>query len=296
MLDFNSFCQELHIETCDTDHKHTREGWTQVRCPFCSGHDGWHLGYEHATGRFTCWRCGWHHPIEVLQTLADATKNQAYALLRKYKQRASERQQVAAVRYSSKCVLPLGSEAMTKRHKRYLEERDFDADKLAAEYGLLGTGPIGLFKHRVVIPIYLNGELISYQARDITGHSDLRYRTCRLEDSVYNLKHSLYNIDRATSESVVVVEGVTSIWRLGYNSVATYGIKFTIQQVQMLRQFKRVFVFFDPNESQARLQARKLADALSMFCDVEILDIDADIDPAELEQEDADALMKELFS
>lgn len=296
LLDFDSFAQENGIITRSDGHKHCRPGWVQIKCPFCSGHDGWHLGFEYATGRFTCWRCGWHHASQVIMVLTGATRSQTQYLLRKYQLRPSKRHNNAQKRLSDECNLPIEAEKLQDRHKQYLESRNFDPDELEGKWGLKGTGPIGNYKFRIIAPIVFNGELISWQGRDITEKAQNKYMTCSLSESVIDPKHVLYGIDYANSSSVVVCEGVTDVWRLGFGAVATFGIKWRIEQMKLLRQYQHIYILFDFAESEAEKQAEKLAHALEAFCDVELIEPEIEGDPGDMNQEDADSMMDQLLS
>ena len=161
-------------------------------------------------------------------------------------------------------------------------------------WGLLGTGPIGEYKFRIVAPIEFEGRLVSYQCRDITGRAALPYLACAQENEVRDHKHCLYGMDLVPGHSVVIVEGIADVWRLGPGAIATFGIGYTTEQVDLMRRWKRRFVLFDSADPQALEKAEQLADMLSGFGGwTEILEIDSS-DPGAMDQEDANDLMKEL--
>ena len=89
-----------------------------------------------------------------------------------------------------------------------------------------------------------------------------------------------------------MVEGIADAWRLGPGAVATFGIKYTPQQITALKSFKRVSLLYDTDD-EAMKQANKLAYALAPFCTVEILGL-FEGDPADLPQSEADKLMRSL--
>ena len=79
---------------------------------------------------------------------------------------------------------------------------------------------------------------------------------------------------------------------IGIGAVATFGIKFKTEQIQLLKNFKRRFIFFD-TETIAKEQAEKLANMLSGFSgDTEI--IEYPVDAGDMKQDDADSLMRDL--
>lgn len=298
-MKFRQLCEEYHIDTAPPGHKHAREGWVNVPCPFCTGNPGYHLGYEETKDRFRCWRCGFKKHMDVVMRLTGVGSQEARLLLRRFKGRPRPRVQSAREvkrRRISKLKMPAGCGPMTEAHRRYLRGRGFDPDRLARLWGLLGTGPIGDYKFRVIAPISHEDELVSYQGRDITGKHPLKYKACPQSEEVMDHHHTLYGLDKVPGDAVVVVEGIADVWRLGYGAVATFGIAYTRQQVSLLRGFRSRFVMFDSGDPQALEQARVLAAELSAFKgSTEIVTLDAG-DPGEMGQEEADALMRELLT
>ena len=93
-------------------------------------------------------------------------------------------------------------------------------------------------------------------------------------------------------ESVICTEGVFDVWRLGKDSVATFGIEFTRQQVRELAKFRQVLVLFDKG-TQAQKQAEKLVSELK-FRGVDTENISREIsasDPADMTQKEADEFL-----
>ncbi len=115
-----------------------------------------------------------------------------------------------------------------------------------------------------------------------------------MEKEARHHKACLYGLDQVPGETVVIVEGITDVWRLGVGSVATFGIKYTKTQVLLLKRFKRRAILFDSADSQAQEQAEKLAKELSAFSGETIsLIIDAK-DPGTMSPKDAQDLMRQL--
>jgi len=276
-------------------HKHARSGWIQIKCDFCTGNPGYHLGYNLAEDYFNCWRCGFHGHLEVVKTLANCSDAQAKRILKDYKGRPTlKKGEKRKPRFSS-ISLPSGCGPLSDRQKKYLIGRKFDPEKIERDWQIVGAGPIGAYKFRIIIPVYFEGALVTYQGRDVTGKTEVKYKACPDADNARNIKQCLYGMDEVPGDSIVVCEGVTDVWRLGYGAVATFGIDFKPAQVELLKRFKRVFVLFD-DDPQAVKKAEDLArqiDCLSESVEVEIIKI-ADQDPGDMSQKDADTLMKEL--
>ena len=294
-MDFERFCRDHSIATGPPGHKHHREGWIQVRCPFCTGNPGWHLGFEIGRDRFSCWRCGSHRPFEVIAALLNIPLGKAGQLWEKYKGRPSRRQPRAPKIRDVKVRFPPGTGPMNSHHRRYLLKRNFDPDYLAELWGLLGTGPLGDYKFRILAPIHHEGQLVSYQCRAIKDPHPLPYKACPKEKEARDHKACLYGMDLVPGDRIVIVEGITDAWRLGPGAVATFGIKYTPAQVALMKRFSHRFILFDPEDPEAKSKSKELARSLSgYFGETEIIEID-DPDPGAMNPEDAADLMRDLI-
>jgi len=188
-------------------------------------------------------------------------------------------------------------------HTDYLLGRGFDAEALRFEWGLRATGHLGPRKHRLIIPVsqIRGGPTVTYQARDVSGNARERYMSCPPEDEAVPLKHTLYGAPAAEGmETVVVVEGPTSVWRLGPGSVCTWGTAYTPEQVALLGAWPRRIVLFDM-EPEAQEAAVRLAwDCTGLPGETRLMYLTANDlpaggkDPADLSDEQAAALMREL--
>lgn len=297
-IDAQKFLHNFNIPYTTSGTKHCRSGWIQIGCPFCAGGIGTHLGIKLPGIYASCWRCKGKSVPQVIQALLMCSWTQAYTIIQQYSINAGARQQnIAAkkVKLLNKDVkLPSGTINLLDKHDNYLIERKFNPEYLEKIFGLQGTGPIGEYKHRIIAPILWQERLISYQGRDVTGKSELKYKACAEINEAYPHKHSLYGIDLAKRESVLVVEGITDVWRLGPGAIATFGTSFTSSQVKMIHEgFKRAFILFD-TEPTAQKIAHELGYMLAALgMKVEILTLDEG-DPGDMKQCDANALMKEL--
>jgi DNA primase len=75
------------------------------------------------------------------------------------------------------------------------------------------------YEDRLVVPVVQGRMLVGYQARVIQGESACKYLTVSVKTAA-----SLYNRDVAMFQrDIVLVEGVTDVWRIGPSSVALFG-------------------------------------------------------------------------
>ena len=291
IFDVLRFIEDFNIPT-DNTGKNTQPGWININCPICDD-DSNHGGFNIKKGYYNCWKCDWSPLENVVAALLSIPNNKARLIIEEYK--SSPRFQLVEkekVYKNTKLELPFGSGPLKEKHKTYLKRRNFDPEKLEILFNLKGTNHLGDYNFRIIAPIYYQNKLVSYQGRDITGKSKIRYKACKLSEEIINHKNIFYNID-SIDKKCIIVEGITDVWRLGPGAVCTFGIKFTMEQVKLLKGYKEVFIFFD-SDPQARKQAQKLAG----YCDpfnksVELLEIKRG-DPGSLGQKGADRLMRNL--
>lgn len=305
MIDIIKIYQRFGIPYQTEGHKHVRSGWIGIPCPFCTGNPGYHLGYcydrnSKYAGAFHCWRCGGKNLIEVLSSLLNTDTSSTWSIIKEYQIDgtgpiiSTKTERKGPTKGRSTCQLPIGTKPIQEIHRQYLQNRNFNPDKIEEIWKIQATGPVGNYKHRIIIPIFFNKKLVSYQGRDITNKSSMKYKACPQDLEAREHKTCLYGLDEVQGDSVVVVEGVTDVWRLGIGAVATFGIEYKHDQIPLLKRFKNIFILFD-SEPQAQEQARLLSITLySPERHIEILEL-SEGDPGEMNQSDADDLMKELL-
>lgn len=277
------------------DWRTETEGWANITCPFCSD-TGKHLGLNISRGYANCFRCGWHPLPKVIKALINVTPAESYNILRKYPQEIAEAGKSVEEREApSKIELPRGCRSMGQEHKKYLMRRGFDPSELKRIFRLRGTRHYGPYRFRIIAPIYLGGQLVSYQGRDITDRADLKYKACSKKNEIIHHKDILYALDLVPGDTALVFEGIADVWRFGPGAVGTFGADFTRAQVECLAfNFRKLFIIYD-SEEQAQKQAEKMAKQLAILKrESEILTIDEG-DPASMSQKYAQALKNELL-
>lgn len=291
-FDFKRFCDDFGVRY-SSGSKNASPGWIQTQCAFCDDRSD-HLGYNTYGGFLSCWRCGFHSNLQFVQAVTGTNWNAAKLVLQSYltghfKRETLAVKHVTATHIDLNFALPL-----SENQRMYLAQRNFDPAQLVETWHLRGTGPTGDYKHRIIIPITYNNKLVSYQGRDFTGKAHLRYKACKKEKEVIHHKHLLYGLDQCEQSQCIVVEGVTDAWRFGPGAVATFGVKYTKEQMFLLAEnFQRVFIMYDEG-TEAQVMAERLGNGLVM------LGVQTDRcvikgDPGSLPQEVADTYKRELF-
>lgn len=291
MFDALEFYRDHNIKYT-TEGKHSRQGWMNMSCPFCIGNPGHHLGYNLKAGFYTCYRCGFHSNLEVIKSLSNISWGKAKEILREYSTYSAYHKTKKKIKHATKIKIPSNG-PFGPSYLRYLQRRGFDPYDLIQKWDLMAGGPFGKQKWRIIAPILYNNSVVSYQGRDITEKTGIKYKACKETEEIIHHKNILYGLDN-TKKSCVLVEGITDVWRLGYGAVASFGIKTMSSQIFLLaEQFKKVFIMFDEDRN-AQKAAEKIAwDLTSLGVETEICLIKGD--PGDLPQVKANLYKKQLL-
>jgi len=298
-MDIIQLYQDHSIPHATEGQKHCRPGWVNTACPYCSGNPGLHLGYNMDENYHYCWRCGWHSVSKTIAKLLNINEKAAKRLIKQYGGHTQTPKPKIKIRRKSH-QLPSGITNLTSSHKQYLLRRGFDADRLEQEWNLMSTGPISQldgisYKHRIIAPIFWNGERVSFQGRDATGKHSKKYMACPKDRELIHHKEILYGKQSEWRTTGICVEGITDVWRLGTAAFATFGIKYTPKQLRLVaKRFERVAVVFD-DDPQATEQAYNLVSELK-FRGVDAFRISIEGDPGNMKQEEANYLLKQILS
>lgn len=288
MFDALRFLTEHHIETFQ-EGNNSQPGWVNIRCPLCGDHSN-HGGFHLAGGYYHCWRCGGSSEAWVVKQLLRVSYPEAVRTVEVYSGTRTKQSR----RVEKKPFFVPGTE-MERRHRRYLEQRGFDDLEIERKYGVLGTGRTGELAHRIVIPVILEGEVVTWQARTILDGAQPKYMACPNDVAKTPIKEVLYNLDNCRKRRVIAVEGVTDVWNVGDDCFATFGVATTKKQADLIAdRFDELYILFD-NEPEAQKRADAFAHSLA-FVDVsvEVVVLDSDSDPGSADRRLIEEMKDEL--
>jgi hypothetical protein len=293
--------QDHGVDFKTEGHKHTHQGWVHTPCPFCEGNPGYHLGIPLENPVvFSCWRCGTHGLIEGISGILSIGKAEAYRVVKQYDTNIYVPPTKDLIPVFHPFKFPTHCEPLSDRHKKYLEKRDFDPDKLVNDWELTGTGVISTldnipYKNRIIIPIHWAGKVVSFTSRDITDKDKDRYKTCSKSRETVFHKSIIYRKNGYKPKKTgICVEGPTDVWRLGHDSFATFGIKYRPEQIRtMCMLYERIPVLYD-DDPQADIQAEGLVGELR-FRGIDSFRERIKGDPGGLPQSEADYIVKQLI-
>ena len=176
--------------------------------------------------------------------------------------------------HTSAVDLSFASGNLDEFYSEYLKKRGFNPLQLAEYADLRFTPHVGTMFSRIIFPIYFKGQIVSYTSRSILPNAEIRYISCKAEKEVLDHKHICYGIDRFQSDKVLLVESPINSLKLGNDTcLATFGISFTEEQVNFLKNFKKIDILFD-SEAKAQAKATELAKALQYFTTCRVIDLE----------------------
>ena len=136
--------------------------------------------------------------------------------------------------------------------------------------------------NRIVIPHFWKGDLVGWQTRRLSDDGSEKYKNT----SEFPKDRTIYNYDPKQRE-IIVVESAMSVlskYHLTPNIVATFGSEVNEAQIRYLNRFDRVTLWFD-NDKAGWKTTNNVAEALTSYCPVYVVDSPYAADPADLDDE-----------
>lgn len=276
--------------------KNVTEGWLNIECPFpgCSDPSN-HLGISLESKFFSCWICDAKGPVDkLIQELEDCSWIESQDILGQFteniyqtmqqQKKVTEKASTPRFNGAKQDILSQFQTIFPKIHLKYLRSRNFNPDILIPQYKLRACYNLGKYKFRIIAPMLMSNEVVSFVGMDVTRKAKVPYKNASDEESITSAKDCLYNID-TINRTAILVEGITDVWRIGDRSVATLGKKVTTAQINILKQknVKNVFVLpdFDGIDEWKKVGKR----IAPLFDHVELIELSSG-DPADLTGED----------
>jgi DNA primase len=288
LIDTKSLLDGEEIEYTDKG-KNVSSGWIGIDCPFC--HDSsHHCGINISTNLFYCWVCAEKgNIVRLIKEIKQIPYRKAELIITKYTREDIYNQTSEQNPTQPNVCRPEGQrlvwpspivDSPPPMHRQYLKSRRFDPDLLTKKYKLRFTPNVGKHRFCIIAPIIMNGKVMSWIAADVIRDGGRPpYIKCPTQSSMLAANSCLYNVDSVGS-AVVLVEGITDVWRCGDGFVATMTKSITPEQILVLVQknVKKVFVMFD---SDALNQSQEVAKKLSGLFDTEVVEL-TEGDPADM--------------
>jgi len=230
-----------------------RRGWIKGRCPSCGRDDK--FGVNLYLNRTNCFRCGYHPtPIGVVIDLEGLeTYREAREFLNLY-DGAEYIEPIVEKIERIDTVLPegfknlrIGNSFLAKRARSYIESRGFDPEEKSLQGW--GYGTQDKYHGYIIIPFYIGGKLVYYNARKFIGHGP-KYINPEIEEFGVGKSLLIYNVDALSMYTdIYLMEGVFNAGTIGDNAIATGGKKISHYQVSMMlkSQAETFTLLLDPD-------------------------------------------------
>lgn len=263
-FDIKAYFDSKSIEY-KTGGKNVTAGWINTLCilPGCSD-DSNHLGINLKTLIYKCWICsGKGHAIHLVQLIEKCSEGIARQIIKKFPLEDFPWQEEEPPIKNTSLILPSEiQDEWPQIHLDYLRSRGFNPEEIIAKFHLRPVYTIGKYRFRIIIPIYMNQELVSFTSMDVLRDGQRPpYMDAPKDKVIVPVKECLYNID-SVKDKAIIFEGVTGCWRFGNGSVASFTSNLMKEQISLLvrKKIKSVFVLFDPD---AEAKGSNIANQLS---------------------------------
>lgn len=276
-----------------TSGKNVTAGWVNIQCPKYDCDDASnHLGINLATGLHSCWKCGTKGgPEQLIMALEGTDWYTAHKVAQGFGAAPTYGLSPSSTpvgRPPGRGLLPQITKDLPIPHRKYLKGRGFNPDAIISKYGVGGCYNTGdrRFRMRIIIPIYMYGELVSFTARAISGKQSPKYRMPNDNEVAVPGGSILYGLDNVKNGVCALVEGPTDVWRIGDGAVAVMRTKFTEEQLVHIPRcgIHKVYVIYDSGAGEL---AQKLASRVSKLVPhVEHVPLPLGKDPATLNPQD----------
>ena len=308
-MDITRLYENYSIRYAFNGERHFKPGWINIPCPFCTGHSGNHLGFNQNKKYFRCWRCG-HKPItKVLCKLLGISYGQAKKLVKQYKGRIHRAPaQIKVIKVQFKMPDDTGPLILNDIAMQYMQEdRGFsylDTRWVAKRFNLYATGMLGDLddmdlSFRIVAPIFHENEIVSWQSRDYTNTSNLKYVTCPGSIEIIGHKKVLYNAPDSFDYPVIVLcEGIIDVWKVflsGFPATCCFGVEYTSEQFRLLAQYKRIIIFMDPDQAGRRSAKRLKRQLIFAGKDAHIINNSWEKDPGDMTKSKIKDILNPIF-
>ena len=241
------------LEAAEIDYHPGRdEDEIYLCCPFCTD-QRFRLGVNVRNGFANCFNdgCGFkargEYTFRKLQEALDTGEIEAKQRERKRKKK----------RMHERIELPEGFRLLTPPDEdnehwnrvawSYVRSRGVTREQIV--HKKIGYSVLDPFAYRVVFPVYLHGVLVGLVGRDFTGKQDPKYKNSVGDKALYNLPEKKHT-SVCLSESVLTALAIEkAAKKLGIDSCGLLGHSLTDGQLDLLKHYKRVYLWLDPDEA-----------------------------------------------
>jgi hypothetical protein len=305
MFDWLTFFNKYNIDYTRKGHTTNNVG---INCPFCNdSKDKQYLGVSLTGKGWSCWKfqkahggvspyrliialigCSYTEAVKIVQddervvhkTTEDRFLSDFHRLLGVNKPSVPVYEPPTSLGFLNE-FKPLDATSMSRRLVYpYLNRRGYTDDRQIdwlADHYRLRFAYNGVFAYRIIIPVYMHGELITWTGRTISDDEDLRYDTLSPDPvkainrsvpcAMLSIKDTIFDYDNLLDggDTLAVTEGPFDAMRITflgkrYGILGTCLYNKTLAPVQasllgdLTDKFNKYFNLFDEGESLTGFQ------------------------------------------
>ncbi len=276
-----------------TAGKNIGKGWVGMDCPFCDDQRN-HFGINKKTGKYSCWHCAEHgRIIKFIMVTESCNVKKAITIAKTIDLEEYYDEESSFIPYEGEIIPKECAKEFPNIHLNYLKGRNFNPTSLIKKYKLRACHNSGKYRFRIIAPVFFNRQIVSFIAGDVTGKAEEKYLFPPNDKTVLPVHDCLYNIDNA-EDRIILVEGITDVWRIGGGAVGLLGKQMSKIQMQTLidKEITRVVVIPD---SDAIDSGEMICEQLSGVIDEVMMIYLDEGDPADMNPNDLKDLKETLL-
>lgn len=291
-----------------TEGKNVSIDSVNVQCPFCPDRDpSNHCGIFCDTNVFSCWRCNRSGPfVYLLQTLTNLPSEECERIVETgttFKESAIDQIKSITDKVKYEKLLTGNVDkaiAMPGFAKLITPDIDFPLLFHWLDLRNISINTViqyrceacraGKYMNRIVIPVFSNGDLAAYQALDLSGFADVKCKT-----STSNINNYLYGYDNIINNRMIITEGVLDCWRVGEDSVASFGTHITERQKELIldKELDELIFCWD---GETWFKAKKQAEFFAPFIGkIKVVKLPGEEDPDDYGKEYGEECLLDLI-
>lgn len=230
-----------------------RKGWLKGNCPECGRDDK--FGINLYKDKTNCFVCGYHpRPIFLVMDLENVrTRSEVLEIIGTYKEREylepiiEKLEKVNLDLPDGYINIALGDNRYSDLARSYVEGRGFEVEDVAIK----GWGYCRKGEHfgYIIMPFYMGGKLVYYNARRFVGGGS-KYKNPTTDESGLGKSMIIYNSDAlAIYDEIYMAEGLINAETIGSQGIAMGGKSVSEYQLSMIKKspIKSIVMLLDPD-------------------------------------------------
>lgn len=300
-LDVMGYLKSVNIDIAYSG-KNVGSNDIAINCPWC-GDESNHLTIHKSKGLMNCWVCNFdeyksNHPKgwspnfkSLIREIEKCSWEEVNRIWERIGGEINYNYYSDSPKKEKICKLP--PEALSFDNPgpfkgardyafNYLMKRGFTKYHVK-KYKLLFC-PAGDYMHRIIIPIYYNGEIVNWISRKYHDSVKVRYLNCKIEECSIRLSEILYGEQDFDGDIIRIVEGVFDKMRIGDSALSLNRSRLSKRQrdiiIKLSKKTKYTSIILDHD---ADIRALTIAEDLSPFIPyIKIIKLPKNCDPANL--------------